>query len=95
MLAALAGLMIVARLGVAAPAAAIGYEVDAVAAAVIGGTSLFGGVGSIVGVLLGAAITQMLYNGLVLLGYPSYWQTAAIGAMMLMSILLDYWRRRR
>ena len=94
-LAAIAGLMIVARLGVAAPAAAIGYEVDAVAAAVIGGTSLFGGVGSIVGVLLGAAITQMLYNGLVLLGYPSYWQTAAIGAMMLMSILLDYWRRRR
>jgi ribose transport system permease protein len=94
-LAAIAGLMIVARLGVAAPAAAIGYEVDAVAAAVIGGTSLFGGVGSVMGVLLGAAITQMLYNGLVLLGYPSYWQTAAIGAMMLMSVLLDYWWRRR
>jgi ribose transport system permease protein len=94
-LAAIAGLMIVARLGVAAPAAAIGYEVDAVAAAVIGGTSLFGGVGSVIGVLLGAAITQMIYNGLVLLGYPSYWQTAAIGAMMLMSVLLDYWRRRR
>ena len=94
-LAAIGGLIIVARLGVAAPAAGIGYEVDVVAAAVIGGTSLFGGVGSILGVLLGAAITQMLYNGLVLLGYPSYWQTSAIGAMMLMSILLDYWRRRR
>ena len=95
LLAAIGGLIIVARLGVAAPASAIGYEVDVVAAAVIGGTSLFGGVGSVIGVLLGAAITQMLYNGLVLLGYPAYWQTTALGAMMLMSILLDYWRRRR
>lgn len=95
LLAALGGLMIIARLGVADPAAAIGYEVNVVAAAVIGGTSLFGGVGSTLGVLLGAAIIQMLYNGLVLLGYPSYWQTAAIGAMILMALLLDYWRRRR
>jgi len=95
LLAAIGGMLIAARLGVAAPAAAIGYEVDVVAAAVIGGTSLFGGVGSTLGVLLGAAVTQMLYNGLVLLGYPSYWQTAAIGAMILLVILLDYWRRRR
>ena len=77
------------------PAAAVGYEIDVVAAAVIGGTSLFGGVGSTLGVLLGAAVTQMLYNGLVLLGYPSYWQTTAIGVMILLAILLDYWRRRR
>lgn len=95
LLAAVGGLLITARLGLAAPAAAIGYEVDTVAAAVIGGTSLFGGVGSILGVLLGAATTQMLYNGLVLLGYPSYWQTVAIGAMILLAILLDYWRRRQ
>ncbi len=95
LLAAISGMMVTARLGVAAPAAAVGYEVDVVAAAVIGGTSLFGGVGSTLGVLLGAAVTQMLYNGLVLLGYPSYWQTTAIGAMILMAILLDYWRRRR
>ncbi len=95
LLAAVSGLLIAARLGVAAPAAAVGYEVDVVAATVIGGTSLFGGIGSTVGVLLGAAITQMLYNGLVLLGYASYWQTAAIGALILLAILLDYWRRRR
>lgn len=94
-LAAVGGLLITARLGVAAPAAAVGYEVDVVAAAVIGGTSLFGGVGSTLGVLLGAAIIQMLNNGLVLLGLPTYWQTATIGAMILISILLDYWRRRR
>jgi ribose transport system permease protein len=82
-------------MGVATPAAAVGYEVDVVAAAVIGGTSIFGGLGSILGVLLGAATIQMLYNGLVLLGYPSYWQTAAIGAILLMAVLLDFWRRRR
>ncbi len=95
LLAAIGGLLMTARLGVATPAAAIGYEVDVVAAAVIGGTSMFGGVGSTLGVLLGAAVTQMLYNGLVLLGFPGYWQTLAIGTMILMAILLDYWRRRR
>ncbi len=95
LLAAIGGLLIAARLGVAAPGAAVGYEVDVVAATVLGGTSLFGGVGSILGVLLGAAIIQMLYSGLVLLGYPAYWQTAAIGALILMAILLDYWRHRR
>jgi ribose transport system permease protein len=94
LLAAIGGLVMTARLGVAAPAAGIGYEVDVVAAAVIGGTSLFGGIGSTLGVLLGAAITQMLYNGLVLLAFPSYWQTVAIGAMILVATLLDYWRRR-
>jgi ribose transport system permease protein len=94
-LAALGGLVFVARLGVAQPTAAIGYEIDVVAAAVIGGASLFGGVGSATGALLGAAITQMVYNGLVLLGGPSDWQMTIIGAAILLAILLDYWRRRR
>jgi len=95
LLTAVGGLLMTARLGVAAPTAAIGYELDIIAAAVIGGTSLFGGEGSILGVLLGAAILQMLRNGLVLLGFPAYWQTVAIGAMILMAIFLDYRRRRR
>lgn len=95
LLAAAGGLVMTARLGVAAPAAAIGYEVDVVAAAVIGGTSVFGGVGTTLGVLLGAGVTQMLYNGLVVLGLPSYWQTVGIGAMILTVVLLDYYRRRR
>jgi ribose transport system permease protein len=89
------GLLMTARLGVAAPTAAVGYELDIVAAAVIGGTSLFGGEGSILGVLLGAAILQITRNGLVLLGFPAYWQTVVIGAMILMAILLDYWGQRR
>jgi ribose transport system permease protein len=46
-------------------------------------------------VLLGAAIMQVTRNGLVLLGFPAYWQTLAIGAVILLAILLDYWRRQR
>lgn len=95
LLAAVGGLVLTARIGVAQPTAAIGYEVDVVAATVIGGTSLFGGVGTAFGVLLGAAITQMLYNGLVLLGGPSDWQVTIIGATILVAVLLDYWRRKR
>jgi ribose transport system permease protein len=95
LLAALGGLVLTARLGVAQPTAAIGYEVDVVAATVIGGTSLFGGVGTALGVLLGAGITQMLYNGLVLLGGPADWQVTIIGVAILIAVLVDYWRRRR
>ena len=84
-----------ARLGVATPTAASGYELDIIVAAVIGGTSLFGGRGSIFGVLMGAALMQVLRNGLVLLGFPAYWQEAAMGAMILLAILMDYWRQEQ
>jgi ribose transport system permease protein len=94
-LTAIGGILMTARLGVAAPTAATGYELDIIAAAVIGGTSLFGGEGSVLGVLLGAAFMQILRNGLVLLGFPAYWQTAAIGSMILLGLLLDYWKQRR
>ncbi|GAB4181595.1 MAG: ABC transporter permease [Roseiflexaceae bacterium] len=91
----LAGLVMTARVGVAAPTAAIGYELDIIAAAVIGGISLFGGEGSMTGVMLGAALMQVLRNGLVLLGVPPQGHAIAIGAMILVVLLLDYWRRRR
>jgi ribose transport system permease protein len=94
-LAAAGGLLMTARLGVAAPTAASGYELDIIAAAVFGGTSLFGGEGSILGVLLGAAFMQVLRNGLVILGFPAYWQTAAIGAMIIVALLIDFFRRQR
>jgi ribose transport system permease protein len=93
-LTAIGGMLMTARLGVAAPTAATGYELDIIAAAVIGGTSLFGGEGSVLGVLLGAAIMQTLRNGLVLLGISAYWQTAALGMAILASILWDHWRRQ-
>jgi ribose transport system permease protein len=94
-LTAIGGILMTARLGVAAPTAATGYELDIIAAAVIGGTSLFGGEGSVLGVLFGAAFMQIMRNGLVLLGFPAYWQTATIGSMILLGLLLDYWRQRR
>ena len=95
LLAATGGLLMTARLGVATPTAGVGYELDIIAAVVIGGTSLFGGRGSTLGVLLGAAFMQVFRNGLVLLGFPAYWQEAAVGAMILLAILLDYWRLGR
>jgi ribose transport system permease protein len=97
LLAAIAGMIMTARLGVAAPMAANGYELDIIAAAVIGGASLFGGEGTVTGVILGAALIQVIRNGVVLLGLPNQnqWQFVTIGAMILVVLLLDYWRRRR
>jgi ribose transport system permease protein len=95
LLTAIGGLLMTARLGVAAPTAALGYELDVIAAAVIGGTSLSGGEGTILGVLIGAAIMQVLRNGLVLLGFPAYWQPAAIGLVIIIAITLDQLRKRQ
>ena len=94
-LTALGGILMTARLGVAAPTAAGGYELDIIAATVVGGTSLFGGEGSVIGVLLGAVFMQIVRNGLVLLGFPAYWQSATLGSMILLALLLDYWRQQR
>jgi len=94
LLTAIGGILMTARLGVAAPTAAIGYELDIIAAAVIGGVSLFGGEGTILGVLIGAALMQTIRTGLNLLGFPTYWQPAAIGAVIILAIMFDQWRKR-
>jgi ribose transport system permease protein len=94
-LTAVGGILMTARLGVAAPTAATGYELDIIAAVIIGGISLLGGQGTILGVFLGAAFMQILRNGLVLLGIPAYWQTAALGSVILFALLLDLWRQNR
>jgi ribose transport system permease protein len=95
LLAACAGIIMTAWLGVAAPTAAEDYELDIIAAAVIGGTSLFGGEGSVLGVALGALLMQLVRTGMVLFGFPTYWQVGAIGTMILAVVLIDYWRRQR
>ena len=95
LLAGLAGLVMTSRLGVAAPDAARGYELDIIAAVVIGGTSLFGGEGTILGTLIGAAILQILRNGFVLLKLPAYWQPAAVGTVIILAVIFDYWRKER
>jgi ribose transport system permease protein len=91
----LAGVMIAARLNSAQPALGLGYELDAIAAAVIGGTSLSGGEGSILGTIIGAFIISTLTNGLRILSVPQEWQTVITGAIVVLAVYLDMLRRRR
>jgi ribose transport system permease protein len=94
-LAAFGGILMTARLGVAAPTAGQGYELDVIAAAVVGGTSLMGGEGTILGVLIGTFIMQVLRNGLVLTGVSAYWLQALQGFVIVVAIMLDQLRKRR
>ncbi len=89
MLAALAGTIEVARLSSAQPTAGTGYELDAIAAVVLGGTSLSGGKGRIVGTLIGALILGFLNNGLNLIGVSSYYQMIVKAAVILLAVLAD------
>ncbi len=89
LLAGLGGTLMTARLGVAAPTAAQGYELDVIAAVFIGGASVKGGKGTIVGTLFGAGLMQVIRNGLNLTGFEAYWQPAAIGSVIIIAIMLD------
>jgi ribose/xylose/arabinose/galactoside ABC-type transport system permease subunit len=92
--ASLAGIVLVARFSSAQADTGKGWELDAIAAAVIGGTSLAGGAGSVLGVLIGACIMGVIKNGLVLMKVSSYWQTAIIGVVIVLAVILDRTRRR-
>jgi ribose transport system permease protein len=91
----LAGVLIAARLNSAQPALGQGYELDAIAAAVIGGTSLSGGEGSILGTVIGAFIISTLTNGLRILSVPQEWQTVITGGIVILAVYLDIVRRGR
>jgi ribose transport system permease protein len=95
LLAAVTALLLVARLDSAQPIAGLGYELDAIAAVVIGGASLLGGAGSVLGTLVGALIMSVLRNGLNLLGVSSYLQQVAIGVVIVAAVLIDMALRRR
>ena len=88
-LAALGAVLLTARLNSAQPIAGINYELDAIAATVIGGTSLMGGQGSVIGTLIGALIMGVLRNGLNLLGVSSFIQQVVIGVVIIAAVLLD------
>lgn len=77
------------RLGAAEPTAASGYELDAIAAAAIGGTSLAGGKGSVIGTVLGALILQVLTNGMTLMNVQSYYQQIVTGIVIIVAVLID------
>lgn len=88
-LSALAGIIITARLSSAQPQAGSGYELDAIAAVVLGGTSLAGGFGSVLGTVVGALIIGILNNALNLMDVSSYYQLLAKGFVILIAVLLD------
>jgi len=91
----LAGILMASRLNSAQPALGQGYEMDAIAAAVIGGTSLSGGEGTILGTVIGAFIISTLTNGLRILGVPQEWQMVVTGAIVIFAVYTDSLRRRR
>jgi len=88
-LAAVGGLILTARLNSAQPNAGMGFELDSIAAVVIGGTSLFGGRGSIIGTVQGALIIGVLNNGLVLLNVSPFWQQVIKGLVILLAVIID------
>lgn len=95
-LSALAGLIVTARLSSAQPTAGSGYELDAIAAVVVGGTSLMGGKGRVMGTLIGALIIGFLNNALNLLDISSYYQMIAKALVILIAVLADnYWGNKR
>ncbi|MDZ4134980.1 MAG: ABC transporter permease, partial [Paracoccaceae bacterium] len=90
-----AGILIASRLNSAQPALGQGYELDAIAAVVIGGTSLSGGRGTVLGTLIGALIMSVLTNGLRILSVAPEWQTVVTGAIIIVAVYADQMRRKK
>ena len=91
----IAGLVIASRLNSAQPALGQGYELDSIAAVVIGGTSLSGGRGTILGTVIGALIMSVLLNGLRILSMPQEWQTVVTGSIIIIAVYADMMRKRK
>jgi inositol transport system permease protein len=94
LLSGLAGLVLSSRVGSGQPGLGVGYELDAIASAVIGGTSLSGGVGTIWGTIIGALIIGVLNNGLDLLNVSAYWQTIIKGSIIVAAVIVDERKNR-
>jgi len=94
LLSGLAGIVLSSRIGSGQPGLAVGYELDAIASAVIGGTSLSGGIGTIWGTIVGALIIGVLNNGLDLLNVSAYWQTIIKGSIIVAAVIIDERKNR-
>src|SRR5215207_6648330 len=94
LLAGLAGLVLSSRIGSGQAGLAVGYELDAIASAVIGGTSLSGGIGTIWGTIIGALIIGVLNNGIDLLNVSAYWQTIVKGSIIVIAVIIDERKNR-
>ena len=95
LLAAVGGILMTARLGSASPQAGVGFELDVIAAVVIGGASLVGGYASIAGTAIGVLIIGVLRNGLNLLNVDSNWQQVVIGGVIAIAVLIENLRRKK
>lgn len=93
--AAISGLILTSRINAAQPNIGAGYETDAIAAAVIGGTSFTGGVSTIPGAMIGIFIIGIIYNGMNLLQVQSYWQTILKGLLILIAVLIDIYVNKK
>jgi ribose transport system permease protein len=89
------GVVQAARIGIGQPTVAEGMELEAIAAAVIGGNSLSGGQGSVIGTVLGALLMAALRQGLRMLNLPPYWQTVALGSAIIAAVVYDRASRER
>lgn len=91
----IAGLIVSSRLNSAQPALGLGYELDAIAAAVIGGTSLAGGRGTVIGTIIGAFIMSVLTNGLRVMGVQEEWKIVVTGVIIIVAVFIDIVLRKR
>lgn len=92
--AGLAGIVISSRLNAGLSTAGVGFEFEVIVATVLGGTSLLGGQGTVIGLIVGALIVGVVANGMNLLGIPSFWQTVALGTVLVLAVGLDAALRR-
>ncbi|KOT93522.1 MULTISPECIES: multiple monosaccharide ABC transporter permease [Streptomyces] len=95
MLAALAGLVFAARFNAASPKAGLNFELEAIAASFIGGASMSGGVGTVLGAIIGGLVLGVLNNGMNLVGIGTDWQQVIKGAVLLAAVGFDVWNKRR
>ena len=95
LLAAFAGLVLSARMFSGQPSVGIGYELDAIAACVLGGASLSGGIGRISGTFFGAVVIGIISNGLVLINVSSFWQLVVKGIIILIAVIIDSLKGRQ
>jgi len=94
LLTGVAAALLTARLSSADPTAGNLFELDAIAATIMGGTSLTGGEGTVTGTLVGALVISLVRNGMNILNVPSFWQQFVIGSVIILAVMLDGWRRR-
>ncbi len=95
LLCGIGGVVLTARLNGATTSAGTSFEMDAIASCVIGGTSLMGGVGSVVGAIIGALVMASLDNGMVLLNTPTFWQYIVKGLILMVAVLIDFQTKQR